>query len=186
MRRWWDDPARPPNLALLVGVLTALAAGTFFGVAVGADEGGSGGGDTATEVSLASAEPPGSTTTEPAPRETTVTTTAAPTTTTPPRPGSESERQWIAVLASVPTSTAAGEADARHAAIVARFPDARRLDSTQWASLRPGYWVSYVGPFPTGDAVLAFCRGNGLGVPSQCYGRFLSTDPAHQDRIADG
>lgn len=52
------------------------------------------------------------------------------------------------------------------------------LLSTDFASLRPGYWVVYAGPFDTPDEAQTTCWSLGLRRSSQCYGRKLSQDEA--------
>ena len=52
------------------------------------------------------------------------------------------------------------------------------LLSTDFASLRPGYWVVYAGPFDTPDEAQTTCWSLGLRSSSQCYGRKLSQDVA--------
>lgn len=52
------------------------------------------------------------------------------------------------------------------------------LLSTEFASLRPGYWVVYAGPFDTPDEAQTTCWSLGLRSASQCYGRKLSQDVA--------
>jgi len=165
---------------LAVGVAAAAATGALAIVLLGGDSGA----DEAdapipTVAASSSTEDPGVATTTTAPAR------PEPTTTTTAPPSAEPVDQWIAVLSSVEQSVSPAEADERHAAITSRFADARRLDSNRYASLRPGFWVSYVGPFPSGEAAVGFCRSNGLAVPSNCYGRFLSHDPADQDLIVD-
>jgi len=58
------------------------------------------------------------------------------------------------------------------------------LVSDDYASLNPGYWVVYVGPFPRPEDAQNVCwyeldmRTGGL-----CYGRFLSQDPTDREVV---
>jgi hypothetical protein len=90
------------------------------------------------------------------------TTTATQTTTTRPA-GRATPIEWPAgrrahtiVVASVPT-TRGREAALRlaRAALRARLPDVGVLDSSKFASLRPGYYVIFSGFYETLDGALA-------------------------------
>ena len=66
------------------------------------------------------------------------------------------------------------------ARIQAHVPQALVLDSSQYASLRPGYWVIYYqGNFTNGVQALNFCAAHGLSTRNQCIGRYLSHDAAY-------
>jgi hypothetical protein len=96
------------------------------------------------------------TTTSPATAETTTTTTR--------RAGPAAPIEWPAgrrahtiVIASVPTTTTGREAALRHAraALRAGLRDVGVLDSSKFASLRPGYYVVFSGFYETVDGALA-------------------------------
>ncbi|MEL3949394.1 MULTISPECIES: hypothetical protein [Streptomyces] len=85
--------------------------------------------------------------------------------------------RWIAQLASVAHQE--GEKSARRtlAEIRRSVPYAQLLDSGDFASLRPGYWVVYEpGPYPDGTRALRFCESVGRTAPDDCVGRYLSHD----------
>lgn len=112
--------------------------------------------------------------------ETTITTPTPPpptTTTSPPTSSVESEPgQWIAQLASLRRSTSSAEVERRRTEIAARTDlDVRVLDSSQFASLVPGYWVLYhPGNFVDGHQALATCKERGRATEQTCVGRYLS------------
>ena len=172
--------SRLPGPVLVIGAIAAIAIGVVVALLLTR-----GGGEGEEVIEAAGSDSPDTDPTE----EPTTTTTDATTTTTVAGGGASASGvsdEWVAVLASVDRAGGEAVADQRHAEIQGRFPDAVQIPSDEFASLRPGYWVSYVGPFPDGDSVVAFCRENGLSVPQQCYGRFLSDDPADAALIADG
>ena len=163
----------PPWPVLALGAVGAVALGVMVAVLLTRGDDGS------TQELEVAASPSG-----PTPTNAPTTTTQRPTTTTTVV-GVTSLDQWIAVLASVEQSAGSAEADARHGAIQARFSEAEQLDSSEFESLRPGYLITFVGPFATPEATIAFCQSNGLSVPQECYGRFLSHDPQDATLIAD-
>jgi hypothetical protein len=62
-----------------------------------------------------------------------------------------------------------------------QIPDAQVLNSSDYASLTPGFWVIYyAGPFTDGTQALAYCAAHGRTTSNQCIGRYLSQSP--QDR----
>lgn len=171
----------PPWPVLVLGAIGAVAAGVLVAILLTRDDPEPGAAPAASPSTQAADRP---TTTSPdATSATTVTTGVSPSTEVA---GVSSVDQWIVVLASVEKGAPAGEADARHAFVQSRFAEAEQLDSDRFESLRPGYLVSFLGPFETPEATVAFCRSNGLSVPGECYGRFLSHDPADAALIADG
>ena len=173
----------PPWPVLVVGALGAVAAGVLLAILLTRDDGAS----DAPSVPAATApvaEAGGRGSSAPDATSATTATTGAPPSTEVA--GVSSVDQWIVVLASVEKTAPAAEADARHGFVQSRFAEADQLDSDQFESLRPGYLVSFLGPFETPEATVAFCRSNGLSVPGECYGRFLSHDPADAALIADG
>lgn len=172
----------PPWPVLVLGVIGAVAAGVLVAILLTRDDSDPGGAPATTPTSAEAADRP--TTTSAGTSGASPATTGVPPTTEVA--GVSSVDRWIVVLASVEKTAPAGEADARHAFVQSRFAEADQLDSDQFESLRPGYLVSFLGPFDTPDATVAFCRSNGLSVPGECYGRFLSHDPADAALIADG
>jgi hypothetical protein len=101
-------------------------------------------------------------------------TTAPPTTVTTPPAGPATPIEWPAgrraytiVVDSVPT-TIGREAALRtaRAALRARLPDVGVLDSSKFASLRPGYYVVFSGFYETLDSALAAVEtAKGRGYP---------------------
>lgn len=86
---------------------------------------------------------------------------------------------WIAQLASVPLSAGTAALDSRLASVQKDVPGARVLTSSDYASLRAGYWVIYYdGGFASGTDALDFCAAWGLATENQCIGRYLSHDAA--------
>jgi len=58
-------------------------------------------------------------------------------------------------------------------------PGAQYLDSSDYGSLRGGYWmIYYAGSFTDGQQALAYCAAHGLTTGNQCLGRFVSHSPA--------
>ncbi|HEX6934717.1 MAG TPA: hypothetical protein VF162_21430 [Streptosporangiaceae bacterium] len=86
---------------------------------------------------------------------------------------------WIAQLASVPIAAGTAHLDAVLARVRRQIPAARVLDSADYASLNPGFWVVYYqGPFTNGGDALTYCAAHGRLTANQCIGRFLSHSPA--------
>lgn len=99
-----------------------------------------------------------------------------------PSPTALLDGVWIAQLASVPISAGVTKLRQMLAEVRSEIPEARYLNSSDYASLRPGYWMVYaLGSFHNGNEVLAFCSTHGRGTRDQCIGRFLSHNRA--DRI---
>jgi hypothetical protein len=102
---------------------------------------------------------------------------ASPATTTPP--ATAPSAAWIAQLASVSQSAGSAKLDHLLARIQISVPQATVLDSSDYASLRPGYWVIYYqADFGNGAQALAFCAAHGLTTANQCIGRYLSHSAA--------
>jgi hypothetical protein len=102
---------------------------------------------------------------------------ASPTASAPPAapPGIG----WIAQLASVNQSAGTAELGQLLARIRVSVPQATVLDSSGYASLRPGFWVIYYrGNFASGAQALTFCASHGFTTARQCIGRYLSHSPA--------
>jgi hypothetical protein len=156
-RAWRLQVSRYPGGWLWV-VLVLLALTAFATVAAIL---ASGEGESAVRT-IAATEP--TPTVQPTQTGTAFAPTTAPPTTTPTRPaGRSSPIEWPAgrrahtiVVASVPT-TRGREAALRlaRAALRARLPDVGVLDSSKFASLRPGYYVVFSGFYETLDGALS-------------------------------
>lgn len=86
---------------------------------------------------------------------------------------------WIAQLASVEQSAGTAKLGQLLARIQVSVPQAMVLDSSDYASLRPGFWVVYYqANFANGVQALAFCAAHGLTTANQCLGRYLSHSAA--------
>ncbi|MCC9742090.1 serine/threonine-protein kinase [Streptomyces sp. MNU89] len=91
---------------------------------------------------------------------------------TGPRPGT-----WIAQLFSEAVVPGKPAPRRQLAELREKIPVAHLLHSSDFASLRPGYWVIYApGPFDDGEAALAFCAEHGRTTENECAGRYLSHD----------
>jgi hypothetical protein len=86
---------------------------------------------------------------------------------------------WIAQLASIPVSAGESQLQQVLGEIRSNIPGVKFLDSSSYASLKPGYWVVYYSAaFGDGNQALAFCASHGRTVRDQCIGRFLSHNVA--------
>lgn len=117
--------------------------------------------------------------------------TPSPTGTTSRPPGEDAADTWIAQLASLPASTTAAEVERQRAQIGTETGLATSvLNSSDFASLTPGYWVVYhAGGFPDGYAALDACRTHGRSGENSCVGRYLSHYGQHTTlicRFSDG
>lgn len=84
---------------------------------------------------------------------------------------------WVAHLASVPTSASPAQLQSVLAEVRSEIPGASYLDSSDFASPRPGYWmVYYLGSFQNGNDALEYCAAHGRANRSQCVGRYISHD----------
>jgi hypothetical protein len=81
---------------------------------------------------------------------------------------------WIAVMASVPQGQGLPAAQQQLSNIVASVPDAQLLNSDEYTSLRPGYYVVFEGAYSSRDAAVVECNAVGRSVPDECYPRYLS------------
>ncbi|MBQ0985951.1 protein kinase [Streptomyces sp. F63] len=158
---------KPPPPARTPSASTATTSGTPSDTAVpsppasATPPNGSGG---------TSASPPGTSASSP-PR--------TPPSATDPRPGT-----WIAQLFS--EAVVPGEPAPRRqlAELREEIPEALLLHSSDFASLRPGYWVIYVpGPFTGGEAALAFCAEHGRTTENECVGRYLSHEEKDRELL---
>lgn len=92
-----------------------------------------------------------------------------------PKATSLSHDVWIAQLASVPTAAGISQLRRMLRQVQIEIPGAKYLDSSRYASLKPGFWVVYYrGPFRNGNQALDYCATHGRTGPNQCIGRFLS------------
>ncbi|MDG4860549.1 serine/threonine protein kinase, partial [Streptomyces sp. T-3] len=121
---------------------------------------------------------PDCTTSPPQDPPTTLPPTTPPTTTpaeSSPPPVDEVANTWVAQLASFPKSSGTGPRDRAAAALRARGAEnVQHLDSSAYASLKPGYWVLYSPGFGNGEEAVSYCQGIGLTSRNQCVGRFIS------------
>lgn len=91
-----------------------------------------------------------------------------------PSPGSL-DNVWVAQLASVPITAGSPQLQNVLSAVRSEIPGADYLDSSDFASLRSGYWmVYYAGSFQNGNDALEYCAAHGRTSRNQCVGRFLS------------
>lgn len=91
-----------------------------------------------------------------------------------PSPGSL-DNVWVAQLASVPITAGSVQLQNMLTAVRSEISGAGYLDSSDFASLRPGYWmVYYLGSFQNGNDALEYCAAHGRTSSNQCVGRFLS------------
>lgn len=81
---------------------------------------------------------------------------------------------WVVILESLPDDDYSFEQAAAMAGSLENRLEAPVdvLWSTLWASLNPGYWALYNGPFATEDAAAAWCRSIKEEVP-YCYQRWV-------------
>ncbi len=101
--------------------------------------------------------------------------------TTPAAPSSPAAiaNLWIAQLASVPVSNGTARLNTVLARVRRQIPGAQVLDSSLYASLKPGFWVIYyAGSFTDGTQALAYCAAHGRTTGNQCIGRYLSHNAA--------
>jgi hypothetical protein len=85
---------------------------------------------------------------------------------------------WITQLESVEIAAGQSQLEAVLATVLPSVPEALVLDSGNYGSLRPGYWVIYhPGPFVDGYEAMALCDARGRAMPSKCLGRLLTPDP---------
>jgi eukaryotic-like serine/threonine-protein kinase len=104
---------------------------------------------------------------------------APPQAVSTPSPG-----MWIAQLASVPISAGLGQLQQELAQIQTEIPGAQYLDSSDYASLNPSFWVVYyAGSFSDGNQALLYCAAHGRTTKNECVGRFLSNDIADKSYI---
>lgn len=91
---------------------------------------------------------------------------------------------WIAQLASVPVSAGSADLQKDLNQIRAELPGAQYLVSSDYASLKPGYWVIYYqDSFSDGTQAIQYCAAHGRTSANQCVGRFLSHNPQDKTYI---
>jgi hypothetical protein len=82
--------------------------------------------------------------------------------------------RWVAQLASV-SEVDLARRDSMLQIYRRSIPSATYARSSDYASLRGGYWMIYAaGPFASGVDALRFCLAHGWRTPGQCQGRVLS------------
>jgi cell division septation protein DedD len=184
-RRWLRRFGWYPGDWIWTSLLGLVVAAAGASVAIALSSHGTKGGTTIVATPpppATTAPPPAATTTQPAPPEpttstttTTATTTTAPTTTTPPKPTAApsgetvwpaSQSGWTIVLGSYPVSGGhlAPEAVAKRAA--KRLSQVGVLDSSDWSSLHPGYYVVFSGIYPSqaaAQAAVSHAQEHGFG-----------------------
>jgi hypothetical protein len=97
-----------------------------------------------------------------------------------PVAGEESVNSWILQLSSVPISRSSDEIERARADTEQKLGlPVRVLDSSDFASLNPGFWVLYhPGNYPNGIQALDACAAGGSELDGQCVGRYLSHNAA--------
>ncbi|MGH3972965.1 MAG: hypothetical protein ACRDS9_06540, partial [Pseudonocardiaceae bacterium] len=95
-----------------------------------------------------------------------------------PVAGDESANSWILQLSSLPVSRSSDEVErARVDAEQKLGLPVRVLNSTDFASLNPGFWVLYhPGNYTNGTQALDSCAAGAPTLEGQCIGRHLSHD----------
>lgn len=95
-----------------------------------------------------------------------------------PAAGEDSVNTWILQLTSLPRSLGSDEvAKARVGAERELSLPVRVLDSSNFASLNPGFWLLYhPGNYSNGAQALEACAVHGLASEERCIGRYLSHD----------
>jgi hypothetical protein len=159
-RAWRLEVSRYPGgwLSVVLVLLALTAFGTVAAILA------SGEGESAVRTIVATAPPPTARPTTPTVTAFQPTTTAPATTATTTRPKKQTapiewpdgETGHTVVIDSVPTATGR-EAAVRvaRAAIRAGLPRVGVLDSSEFASLRPGYFVIFSGSYESEDEALA-------------------------------
>ncbi|WP_197287555.1 serine/threonine-protein kinase [Streptomyces apocyni] len=189
--------SRTPVIVAAIAVAVAVVAATavVFALRGGADDqaGDDKGGDRTSSPTAPTREATASTSTVtqgPAPEPTkapdpTKDPDPDPTTQAPP-PAEQVADTWVAQLASVDQSKGPGAREKAITALRAKGIDGvRYLDSGDYASLRPGYWMLYRPGFGDGNAAIDWCRGQGLGTNNQCVGRYISHSAADRQYVCD-
>jgi serine/threonine protein kinase len=132
----------------------------------------------ASAVAVLATRPPAAST-PPAGVPTTTRTVRATSPAAAPSPAAAIDNAWISQLASVPVSEGTGRLQQKLGKVRLQIPQAQVLQSSQYASLRPGYWVIYyAGSFTNGTHALAYCAAHGRATRNQCIGRYLSHNAA--------
>lgn len=95
-----------------------------------------------------------------------------------PVAGDESANSWILQLSSLPASRSNDELERARADAEQKLGlPVRVLNSSDFASLNPGFWVLYnPGNYPNGTQALNACVAGGSTLEGQCVGRYLSHD----------
>ena len=186
------DPDRPPWAwaALVAAALLIITTGAIVGMVTTNDDGDAAGSPTTGSADTGSGLPPLLPPTvsippvtdlptdtgglEPIPPAT-IPTVTTPTTTTPTTTPSSAVGTWPAgqsgytvVLASVPEAAGRSTADAAaQQATAAGLSSVGVLRSSDFSSLRPGFWVTYAGVYGTlSTAQAALPQAQGAGFPS--------------------
>ena len=81
-----------------------------------------------------------------------------------------------AQLASVPTNAGSAQLQQVLDEIKVEIPGAQYLNSSDYASLNPGYWVVYYnGPFDDGNQALRYCASRGRATKISASAGSLAT-----------
>ncbi|WGP08415.1 serine/threonine protein kinase [Streptomyces sp. SH5] len=183
--------SRTPVIVSVIAVAVAVVAATAAVFALRGDTGDQAGrdkgGDRTSSPTTPAREP--ATPTPTATQEPTPEATEAPDpdpTTQAPPPADEVADTWVAQLASVDQSKGPGAREKAITALRAKgINDVRYIDSGDYASLRPGYWMIYRPGFHDGNAAIDWCRGQGLATNNQCVGRYVSHSAADRQYVCD-
>jgi hypothetical protein len=95
-----------------------------------------------------------------------------------PVAGDESANSWILQLSSLPLSLSSDEVERARADAEQKLNlPVHVLNSSDFASLNPGFWVLYhPGNYSNGMQALAACMSGTPTLEGQCVGRYLSHD----------
>ncbi|CAM5237684.1 serine/threonine-protein kinase [Streptomyces badius] len=185
--------SRTPVIVSVIAVVVAVVAATAVVFALRGNTDDQAGGDKSGDRTSSPTTPTGepTTPTPTAARETAPEPTKAPDpdpgpTTQAPPPADEVADTWVAQLASVDQSKGPNAREKAITALRAKgINDVRYVDSGDYASLRPGYWMIYRPGFRDGNAAIDWCRGQGLGTNNQCVGRYVSHSAADRQYVCD-
>lgn len=93
---------------------------------------------------------------------------------------------WIVKLDQTWADSGTAQRDQHLEAARAQVPDAQVLLSTNFESMRAGYWVIYVPrSFDSGTEGIEYCAQLGRTTKGSCMSRYLSHDSAHQPLMCE-
>lgn len=102
------------------------------------------------------------------------------------KPGENAVGTWIVQLQSLPhdRSSATDVERARTETEQRLGLPVQVLNSSDFASLRPGFWVLYhFGGFQDGRQAADVCSAHGIGANADCFGRYLSHEEQDRDLL---